>query len=253
LDDEEPSYFHGFGIRHYTGSGADARLADQVRVVWHGERAEKDEYGQPIAAYIVELKTTSPSDRLLLACIEPGQTMQETVARVQAKLAAPFTQPAMTDAEQAAVANDPTLTDEQKQQWWHERRQVTAELNPLESLAVPVLDFDVLHTVEALVGRTVLNGPATVRGLPIIDAFQRIRFRLDRTGADLESEAGGAIFGHMPRDFAFERPFLVLIQNTQSGQPVFACWIGNEDLFRVKQLEIPGDDDGYRLFQDKDE
>jgi hypothetical protein len=64
-------------------------------------------------------------------------------------------------------------------------------------------------------------------------AIQIIKFRIDETGAVLESEAVmhfdfGAPAGH--REFVFDRPFLIYLIERTADQPYFAAWIENTEL-----------------------
>jgi hypothetical protein len=69
--------------------------------------------------------------------------------------------------------------------------------------------------------------------MPIIEARQSIKFKLDRYGAALESEAtieASAI----PRYFRFNRPFLVYMKKRDCEQPFFVMWVDNAELLNRK-------------------
>lgn len=95
---------------------------------------------------------------------------------------------------------------------------------------MPVLDFDICREYAELLGQNVQAKSPKVNGLPFVFAKQQIRFRLDETGAKLKSEALGFIFSGPPRDFTFDRPFLIMLLRKGANQPYFALWVGNTEL-----------------------
>jgi hypothetical protein len=68
--------------------------------------------------------------------------------------------------------------------------------------------------------------------MPIVLAMQSIRFRLDERGAILKSEAGVALSedGSKPRQFIFDKPFLILLERRDAARPYFALWVDNPEL-----------------------
>ena len=60
-------------------------------------------------------------------------------------------------------------------------------------------------------------------------ALQTIRFRLDKSGADLESEAQLMALP-VPSHYRFDRPFLVLMRKRGAARPFFAMWVDNAEL-----------------------
>jgi hypothetical protein len=89
---------------------------------------------------------------------------------------------------------------------------------------VPEMFCRIDHRFEELVGKVVSNV-----GMPIVEALQSIEFRLDRSGAILESEARFAIAAS-PRYFGFDRPFLVCMKKRDAEHPFFVMWVDNAEL-----------------------
>ena len=73
-------------------------------------------------------------------------------------------------------------------------------------------------------------------GMPIIQAEQLIRFKLDEKGAMLRSEAGFGIFGSLPK-LIFNRPFLLMLKRRDAKMPYFAAWIDNAELLVPESVE----------------
>ena len=75
----------------------------------------------------------------------------------------------------------------------------------------------------------------------LVVAKQYIRFQLDESDAVLESEAR-AMFAAIgdepepdrppdrPRQFVFDRPFLLALRQPKAEEPYFVTWIGNLEL-----------------------
>ena len=68
---------------------------------------------------------------------------------------------------------------------------------------------------------------------PIIEAKQGIKFKLDRCGAMLESEAT-IMVASIPRYFIFNRPFLIYMKKRDCEQPFFVMWVDNAELLNRK-------------------
>lgn len=146
-------------------------------------------------SFVLEVHTNSASDRLILAKIPPKPTLRQTIAAVESRI----------------KGDEFRLNDDNR-------------------FVAPVLDFNLVKDYGELAGREIV-APSTARGLPVLAAFQRVQFRLDESGASLESEAGFSLGVPPPKaSFLFDRPFLVLIQRTGSSRPYFAAWIGNAEL-----------------------
>jgi hypothetical protein len=56
-----------------------------------------------------------------------------------------------------------------------------------------------------------------------------IQFRLDRSGAELKSEA--KLYAKpMPKEFIFDRPFLICVKKRGAEHPFFVMWVDNVEL-----------------------
>ncbi|MEO0531363.1 MAG: hypothetical protein AAF266_12435 [Planctomycetota bacterium] len=177
-----------FGIRHFGDGGKrDARMARQVDV--YDYRNSDD--------FIVELRTESSSDRLLLAKVTAEATLDRTIASVQERIA--DTKPEL--------------------------------MRPGAYLTVPVVDFEILRRYPELEGIRIAASSKSLDGQRLEFAAQTIRFRLDETGAVLKSEALGGGFGGLPsKNLIFDKPFLILLQQRRAEQPYFALWVNNAEL-----------------------
>jgi len=106
----------------------------------------------------------------------------------------------------------------------------TSSLDKVDILVVPEMFWKIGHRFAELIGKEVANADPA---MPIIDARQEIKFRLDRYGAMLESESTLTVSAS-PRYFHFNRPFLVYMKKRDREQPFFVMWVDNAELLNVK-------------------
>ena len=155
---------------------------------------------QSPSRFAVELKTTSDKDLLLLARVEKKATLLDTVRVVT----------------EGALKNNPGKMEEG------------------DELLVPCLNFDLRKSYDELLGKF-FSAPPSATKYFIDQAYQGILFRLDETGARLESWAG--IYSKLngdtpppPRKIFFDGPFLILLMKTGAKTPYFAAWIEDPEL-----------------------
>lgn len=181
---DENQKVHAFGVdRDQKGSRA-ADILSQVIVKGTTDRG-----------YIVEIDTKSERDHLILAMLDPGETLQETWERA---------------VEADLESEDYTLS-------------------PGVDFKVPKINFDLEHQYEELLLGYLLNEGWEV--YYVKEARQNIRFQLSERGAVLESSA--TITGAPsapPEVIAFDRPFLLALIEEGAEQPYFLLWIANAEL-----------------------
>lgn len=149
--------------------------------------------------FIVSLKSISPNDEIILAKIVPKQTMLETLDSLFARISSAILPPG---------------------------------LNGGDTLQIPKLDFDLLHSYSELTGKHALN-----KGFEdyfISKAIQTIRFRLNEKGALLKSEVvivmELGLEPEPPKRLVFNKPFLICLREKGAKYPYFAMWVDNAEL-----------------------
>lgn len=153
--------------------------------------------------FIIEFKTKSEKDRVILAKIEPQSTLAATIEAVEKRAAAaPPLQPQFGDV-----------------------------------LKVPKLNFDVTRRYDELENkRLVVNNPKIAPDLFVASAVQNVRFQLDEKGVRLKSESHismkCAAPPHPPAKhiMIFDKPFLLMLQRNDAQTPCFALWVDNAEL-----------------------
>ena len=144
-------------------------------------------------------KHTEPY-QLVVAITEPNESLEHTILELQRKI----------KSFQKDAANTHL-----------------AQFDKVDILQVPEMYWDITHHFAELEGKFLSNDG--YQSLWISKALQMIRFRLDRTGALLESKATFAV-GAIPKIFSLDRPFLIYLRKRDADQPFFAMWVDNAEL-----------------------
>jgi hypothetical protein len=154
--------------------------------------------------FVIEFKTKSTHDRVILAKTQPGPTLEATVQAVEKRAANPEpTKPQVGDV-----------------------------------LKVPKFNFDITRKYRELEGKLLLTAnPNVADDLLVLSALQNIRFQFDEKGVRLRSESHIAIGCGMPPSppparhvMVFDKPFLVMLQRAEADVPYFALWVENPEL-----------------------
>ncbi len=174
-----------FGIKKYEQE-LHVKMGKQVTVLDYQDDLD----------FILELTSTSPTDVMVLAMVEPQNTLLETFEAVEARIAT---------AKSGALKKD-------------------------DVLKIPKIMFDIEHSYDELMNKTLRNKGFTEYF--IAKADQSIRFRLDQKGALLESEAELMLKknGTDSRYFVFSQPFMLYLKEKAADFPYLAIWVNNPEL-----------------------
>lgn len=177
-----------FGIKQYS-----YEIAKQVKILDYNNDDD----------FILKLESKSQNDEIILAKIEPKETLLSTVDYV-------FEQ----------IKNKETIV-----------------LEKGDILKIPKFDFNIFKKYSELINRDFLN--KNFEGYFISDAFQGIKFKLDEKGVILESYA--AIIGSKSVSFSpgtkqliFDKPFLFCLKEKTGKYPYFVMWVDNAELMLKK-------------------
>jgi hypothetical protein len=151
--------------------------------------------------FVIELKTKSQTDRLILAKVQPKANLAETVAEVKTRSNSAKPQTCM----------------------------------PEDKLAVPRFNFDIVQTYNQIEGlKLVVQNPKVAGDLQVLSAVQDIRFQMDEKGVILKSEShitfACAKAPSPSHVLVFDKPFLVFLERTNATTPYLAMWIDNSEL-----------------------
>jgi hypothetical protein len=167
-------------------------VLEQVEVLYY---SSGDSWSSDDEFIIDPCRNTKPY-QVILARIAPKATLAETLADLNAKL----------------------------------REDQGSGLYEGEPFLVPNLHWQVSHRFAELEDKLLGNEGHTHRWLEALQ--QIIEFRLDRSGAELRSQAKGKMCESAmgEREFVFNRPFLIVMKKRGSEEPFFVMWVANAEL-----------------------
>ncbi len=170
----------------------------QVSVLYESEEQEPAEGGatRPREFVVDPCKDSSPS-QIVLANVPPKGTLAATLADVEGKVGREHRQGGLHHNDLLLVPNMSWRLDQH---------------------------FRELERPDAVV----LNSAA--EGIPVSKASEMILFRLDRSGAQLESEGIAAPTPAVPTYYSLDRPFLLYMKKREAEHPFFVMWVDNAEL-----------------------
>jgi hypothetical protein len=188
-----------FGIRPEDDYAYD-RLRGQVEVLYAQGR-DKGWTPQP-DEFIVDLCRDSAPNQIVLACVHPKETLAEILKDVEEK-----------------ISEFPP--------YWR-------DLTPRDVVLVPNMNWAVDHRFTELEGPDKRFLDRGFQGYYFDTVRQTIRFKLDRSGAELASESK-AYMKPSQTFYVFNRPFLIYIKKRDADQPFFVMWVDNAELLSKPQ------------------
>ncbi len=182
-----------FGIRESDMSAQD-HLRRQIEVLYvpgYHELAEERAQNE----YVLDLCKESKPNQLVLARVDFKGSLAQTMSHVSKLI----------------------------------EKQHAPEFGVNDVLLVPELGFKIQHEFQELEGqkKTCLN--QGFLSIHIAKAIQAIDFRLDRSGASIESSAL-AQMRSTPHQFVFNSPFLIYMKKRGAERPFFVMWVDNAEL-----------------------
>ena len=170
------------------------RLKKQAMVLY-----EDMNENQELSDFAIDLDRSSQDDQIVVACITPESTLEESLKKVQKRIA-------------DTRAND-------------------VGYFPPTVLLVPDTVWQIAHSFTEIEGLKFTN--PTMKGQKISTTIQDTQFRLDHKGAVLKSESklfqtasGHPHSGH----YIFDKPFLIYMKKRDADRPYFVMWVANAEL-----------------------
>ena len=185
-----------FGISRQHGEEY-RKLHGQVGILYASSGSETPGSGKA-EEFVVDLCLTSQPNQVIVACVKPGNTLEETFVSVEQRIA-------------SANPDD-------------------YYFSPGCELAVPEMLWRVVHRYTDLETKQFLN--TNLPNLPVLKAQQTIEFRLDRFGAEVKSEAMLVPAAAPPSNLICDRPFLLYIRKRGAKCPFLAIWVDNAEVLR---------------------
>jgi hypothetical protein len=192
-----------FGIRP-EDDFAYHRLRAQPRILFHKALFLKG--GEKDWEFAIDLCADSKPSQIVVARINREPTLAAAIARVERDA---------IDVEKRERDNPPHIL------------KSPFEIGVSDVLLVPNLLWQLSHHFSDVEGKGFIN--TRFKGRPLTVAQQDITFRLDRSGAELQSESKMVVMCG-PGEYIVDRPFLIYMIQRGSKIPYFALWIDNAEL-----------------------
>ena len=188
----------GFGL--FEGSNeVNEELAEQVEVLYTS-RKDGESSWMELEYYALDLCRFSKPCQVIVAQVPWRDNLQHVVNDLLARI----------------------------ERW--EVRDIERKFHSTDQIFVPNVNYNLTHEFRELIGpgKAILN--PGFEGYFIAAAFQRIKFKLDKSGALLVSDAAICVDKACPREFLFDRPFLVMLRKRGAASPFFVMWVDNAEL-----------------------
>ena len=162
---------------------------------------------EDVTEFAIDLCVGTKPYQVVVAMIEPGETMEGTYRKLQKK-----------------------IDDFKKEPNYKEMKKFSSS----DKLRVPDMFWKVTHNFTEIEGKKITN--KRFNDMPITTAMQMINFRLDRSGAILKSESmfrmGGLPPKKLPevREYILDKPFMIYLKKREAEQPFFVMWVDNAEL-----------------------
>jgi len=175
-------------------------LRKQARVLFYkGE-------GRDNLEFAIDLCSNSSPSQIVVARVSAGTNLSDTLNGLERK----------TDEWNQSLAEDPASLVNHKHSF-----------GPTDVLLVPDLYWFISHRFSELETRSFFN--RKLKGQSFGLAREDILFRLDKNGAELNSEAmENASAG--PHHFIINQPFLIYMKKRGAQTPYFVMWVDNAEL-----------------------
>lgn len=183
-----------FGIRP-EDDYAYKKLRKQVEVLYYSYYPDPDTVA--LMEYAIDLCKDTKPNQIVLAVIEPKETLEQTLEYLNDKIAG-FT-----------------------------REEFLHQFGINDVILVPNIFWRITHHFKELEGKYL--GNKGYESLYIRLALQMIQFKLDRSGAELKSEAK-LYAAPVPNHFVFDQPFLIYMKKRGAVHPFFVMWVDNAEL-----------------------
>jgi hypothetical protein len=179
------------------------KMREQAEILYFYEDRFESNTNFRMKEFIIDLCRYSNPYQVVVAMVEPKDSLSQTFDYIQ------------------SLIENFRRTDNYKKK---------RSLNEYDDLMVPEMFWKIDHRFDELIGKIVPNAKPP---MPILEAKQSIKFKLDRCGAVLESEATFGVLA-APRHFIFNRPFLLYMKKRDRDQPFFVMWVDNAELLNKK-------------------
>ncbi|QDU55596.1 hypothetical protein [Aeoliella mucimassa] len=206
--DGEKNRVEAFELHHGHDWELSSKQSKQLKLLF---QVPEDVTSSTLAEFAIDLTADQEENQLLVAVVPRSETLQETIEHVY---------------EQIAANQDQAFAFEGD-----------------EVLRVPNVVQSVVHEFSELEGSDkLILDKVHPPGHFISKAVQSIKFRLDKGGAAIVSEAeleatpAEAAPGGIEYEYVVDRPFLLIMKRRAAKHPYFVAWIDNSEVLELQKL-----------------
>ena len=193
-----------FGIDHANREYRD-KIYDQPSVLFRRGSARSNNF-----EFAIDLCSNSSPHQVVLAVLSKPGTLYEAVSNVDAAI------------KQMAIETSGLS--------WREAAALR-KIGALDQFWAPEMSWAISHRFKELETQRTAQGKLI--GKPLF-CQQDIRFRMDRFGVRVESQADTAYSSAAePAPFLFDRPFLIIARQRGATIPYFVMWVDNAELLTL--------------------
>jgi hypothetical protein len=182
------------------------RLRDQIDVLYALRNRRKME----VEEFALDLCKDSSPNQFVVASVPPKEDLLATLRDVEEKI----------DKYPKRVVSETGNP---------EAVNFCKEFGIRDVLLVPNMNWEIQHRFAELEGSDKKFANPGFTGYHIERAEQMIRFKLDRSGAELASESK-IYCKPMATHYVLDRPFLIYIKKRGQKHPFFVMWVDNAEL-----------------------
>jgi hypothetical protein len=226
FENRQPLLFHGangstaevksFGIRAQDAY-AYRRLREQVEVLHVHRSRDPKQISEP-AEFILDLDRYSSPNQIIVACIPRQPTLADALAYCDSRIG------------EFRGTLEHHLAMHYRAEELKRAVDRIGRLGSNDTVLVPDIFLDIDARLSQIEGKRIINSP--IEGLSIDVAQQVIKFRLDRGGAELKSEAKSVVLP-IPSHFQLNRPFLLYMRRRGVSRPFVSVWVGGPELLEA--------------------
>lgn len=176
-------------------------IRDQVEILYCHNDDKEHNPDMQIREYVIDLCKYSQPYQVIAAVVAPRESLEKTLGYIDTKI-----------------------------EGFEKGKKREHNFGNFDALLVPEMFWEIDHRFDELLNKIVSNADPAV---PIIEARQGRKLKLDRDGAVLEKKARFKTAG-MSRCFVFNRPFLIYMKKRDREQPFFVMWVDNAELLNKK-------------------
>lgn len=196
--------------------------------------------------FIIELKTKSETDELIISTFKPEQTLNGTYKKINDRIEGnkksklEICMASDEDIMKITEFGTGLLKNEELKSVSLSSSEKDAKIYAIKSLKIPCIKFNILHSYKEILEKKIVFSKYPISKFR--EVIQKIDFSLNEKGSKLVSYALIHTMGCMPLpqviDLHVTPPFVVLLKSRDKPSPYFIAYIANEELLETINSDL---------------